>query len=228
MNHITIVIPNEDKKFDFVKAKEKVMKNVKIDGDHWIYTKINKYDTTRLVDIGGKDLTPNLILLQCELEEVFPKGTRSKKICEENHCIRPEHWLLLNNENAYYKLGELNLLRNSVQSGSCRLWTGYINSTEYGCITYGGKTYNAHRFAMIVHLKKDIDDKLMVRHKCKNKTCISINCLELGTDIDNAKDKIRDGTNVAGEDCPIAKLTNEDVKNIMEQRDKKTVNELSK
>ncbi len=44
-----------------------------------------------------------------------------------------------------------------------------------------------------------IDPSKVIRHKCKYKHCVNPDCLELGTYLENAMDRIRDGTSCRGE-----------------------------
>ncbi len=211
--------------FDFENAKNKVMK--KIEDGHFIWQRIENNGELSPIQINYIKYQPNLLLLQCELKELFPSYTRSRKFCDKEHCINPDHWIILNDDDAYYKLAERNLLKNSYKEGNCRLWTGSLDDDGYGKSQIGGNTYGAHKVAMIVSMKSEIDKNLKVRHKCRNKNCIEIAHLELGTAQDNVNDQIRDGTKLEGGKHHCAKLTDNDVKNIVDQKDKISKTELS-
>jgi len=98
----------------------------------------------------------------------------------------------------------------------------------YGQSEFKGKPVRSHKLAMMVHLKGEIEEGLVVRHKCVNKHCIAIEHLELGTDKQNAEDRKRDGTNREGMKNPNAKLSDDDVKNIIKENGNKTGVELTK
>ena len=86
------------------------------------------------------------------------------------------------------------------KSGDCWVWTGYIKIDGYG-------VYNqikAHRLSWIL-INGEIQDNLIVRHKCRNRHCVNPEHLELGTTQDNINDKVRDGTISRG--TTISKLT---------------------
>lgn len=219
------IINSED--FDFEYARKKVMELVKIDGEHFIWQRINKDGTVGVITIKGRHFYPNMLLAQCELKKFLPKGTRSKKICDKEHCISPECCVVLNNENANYKLAKIRLEKNSIQCGKCRLYLKALDVDGYGISSFKGVYITAHRLAMILHLNSEIQDNLKVRHKCRNRNCISIECLELGTSFDNNQDMIRDGTALIGEKNPSATITNEIAKKIFESKDLKTANERS-
>src|SRR5207253_4676344 len=100
--------------FDFVSAKEKCMQNIKINGDHWIWG-----STDIRIKINGKRFAVNLLLTQCELGKLLPKGSQSKNTCGVKNCVNPEHWILRNNIDAEYKLAEIRLLKHSKMEGKC-------------------------------------------------------------------------------------------------------------
>jgi len=73
----------------------------------------------------------------------------------------------------------------------CILWTEG-SQRGYGIITYGGKTWGAHRLSYFVH-RGEIPAGLHVCHKCDTPACININHLFLGTMAENMNDKIAKG-----------------------------------
>jgi ribosome-binding protein aMBF1 (putative translation factor) len=66
-----------------------------------------------------------------------------------------------------------------------------------------------------------------VRHKCKRKLCCIIEHLELGTPKQNSEDRVRDGTDNRGSKNPNASLTEDAVKEIKENKDGLTKNQLA-
>ena len=94
------------------------------------------------------------------------------------------------------------------KSGECWLWTG-CKRKGYGAFRANGETVAAHRF-MYELVYGSIPNNLFVRHKCRGK-CVNPEHLELGTQQDNEKDKIRDGTILRGERHHHHKLTNSQV-----------------
>ncbi len=81
----------------------------------------------------------------------------------------------------------------------------------------------AHRLAVIIQFGKPIEDKLVVRHKCLNKNCVKFEHLEVGTDLDNAGDRNRDGTALLGSKNPNALLTEDQVREIYKLKETMTV-----
>jgi len=198
--------------------REKVLDDVNIqqEGEHWIYTKITN-ETMPSIKISGKNITLNMLLLQCELGCILPEKTTSKNVCGVKYCINPEHWVIRGNDNIEYGLAKIRLLNKSIQQDKCRLWQGYCNANGYGLATFKGRQMLVHRLSMLIEHKILPEDKI-VRHRCPNKNCFAIEHLEFGTDLDNAKDKVRDGTLLMGEDHPNAKITNKQAKEIYESK----------
>ena len=75
----------------------------------------------------------------------------------------------------------------------CRVWKGTINKDGYGQFTYKAKTYLAHRAAYEA-FKDAIPAGLLVLHTCGQRACVNPTHLYVGTELDNARDKTRDGT----------------------------------
>lgn len=88
---------------------------------------------------------------------------------------------------------------------SCWHWTAGKFSGGYGAFNYDGKLRKAHRMAWLI-TNGEIPDGLLVRHKCRGQ-CVNPSHLELGTPLQNAHDRRRDGT------CA-KKLTEEQVREI--------------
>lgn len=74
----------------------------------------------------------------------------------------------------------------------CWLWFGATDSSGYGSIRLNGKTFGAHRASWICY-KGQIPEGLLILHRCDVPCCINPNHLFLGTDQDNAFDKVRKG-----------------------------------
>lgn len=91
---------------------------------------------------------------------------------------------------------------------------------------YNNKSTSAHRIAwMIEH--GDIPKHLMVRHKCNNARCINHEHLELGTHADNMQDRQTSGRTASGVRHGMVRLTEDNVRYIRENPDKKTGRELA-
>jgi len=97
----------------------------------------------------------------------------------------------------------------------CWEWVGACDSGGYGRMGLDGKYHPVHRLAY-KSIYGNISDKINVLHTCDNRKCCNPNHLFLGTDKDNAIDKVRKGRQqrLCGELNGRCKLTNEQVKEI--------------
>jgi len=70
----------------------------------------------------------------------------------------------------------------------CWLWTGVKIKDGYGMLSVKGHRILSHRFALTLHLKRQITPGLEVRHMCHNPSCINPEHLEEGTHVQNMND----------------------------------------
>jgi HNH endonuclease len=89
------------------------------------------------------------------------------------------------------------------------------NGNGYTTVQRNKKRVYTHRY-IYEHENGEIDDNMVIRHKCDNPSCINPEHLEIGTQKQNIKDmQLRGRENKQkGEDRPNSKLTDEDVLNI--------------
>ena len=102
-------------------------------------------------------------------------------------------------------------------NSGCYIWISSINKTfGYGSFWYKGGARPAHRISWIIS-NGEIPVEQDVLHKCDNPSCVNPAHLFLGTDLDNAKDRINKGRDLCkhlGEDHGMSKITEADVKYI--------------
>ncbi len=79
--------------------------------------------------------------------------------------------------------------------------------------TINKKTMAMHRFILFCKFG-NLNSKVITRHKCKTKNCYNPDHVEPGSQYENMKDKIRDGTNLDGEKNPASNSTNNIIKEI--------------
>jgi hypothetical protein len=141
--------------------------------------------------------------------------------CGNDRCLNPEHMIVKERESwDVVKIRErldTNCICVPAEDGfdmGCKLWNGSLFE-GYGMTSIACKSRFVHVLAMLLEggiQTPPTDAKgntLMVRHICKNKNCFEVSHLEWGTAKQNGEDRIRDGTNLAGEDHPGAKISNE-------------------
>lgn len=78
----------------------------------------------------------------------------------------------------------------------CWEWTDTPKDSGYGRISVGGRKgvkLLAHRVAKTLAIGEDIPEGLVVMHTCDNPICCNPTHLELGTQLDNNKDKANKG-----------------------------------
>jgi hypothetical protein len=98
---------------------------------------------------------------------------------------------------------------------TCWLWTGPMNRYGYGMFKVQEKNVSAHRVSWLL-AGNTIPEGNLIRHKCRNRHCVNPEHLETGTQTDNMRDKVRDGTtpNFKGINHPRVELTEVQVREI--------------
>lgn len=110
----------------------------------------------------------------------------------------------------------------SDEKTGCLIFQGAKTKSGYGCIGHQGKLYMTHRLILILS-GVVIPDGMVVMHSCDTPSCINLNHLSVGTQLENRTDctnKGRDNSSTKGgigEKNPFSKLTNEIVLRIRER-----------
>jgi hypothetical protein len=169
----------------------------------------------------------------------FNKETQElEKKCKNKLCVSKEHFLIKDKTISNLEEVHKKLLENSTRMEKtdgfemgCLLWGGEQYKDEYKSTYVNGKNYKVHILALFV--KENItslpynenDEKLITRHKCKNKNCAEPTHMELGTNKDNSEDKKRDGTKLTGQNHQNSLITNELAEQILQSKlDKNDIN----
>jgi hypothetical protein len=114
---------------------------------------------------------------------------------------------------------EARFLNKINKTPDCWLWTGYINDSGYGC--FGVKHRNIERSHRVAYelWKGPIPEGYLIRHTCDNRKCVNPDHLIIGTNQDNANDRVERGRsrggNLQGENHGMAKINEDDVKEII-------------
>jgi hypothetical protein len=105
-------------------------------------------------------------------------------------------------------------LRNVViDENGCWLWPGVIESNGYGRAYVKRQNWWAHRLSYVIH-KSAIPAGLVVCHRCDVRQCVNPDHLFVGTIADNQQDMKAKGRAPRGEKSGSAKLTEESVRHI--------------
>lgn len=102
------------------------------------------------------------------------------------------------------------------RSGECHLWTG-ATVRGYGVLWIGprpGKLIYAHRLALGKRIGRDLTDE-MALHTCDTPACVRPDHLKPGTAKNNTDDAIERGRLMHGSRHYLAKLTEQDVREIV-------------
>lgn len=101
-----------------------------------------------------------------------------------------------------------------IDSNGCFLVTSHVlNKHGYAHFRFKKKDVRAHRL-VYEECFGPIADGLVVRHKCDVRNCVNPEHLEIGTPLDNARDKVERGRSSVGEKNGRHKLTEETVREV--------------
>ena len=75
---------------------------------------------------------------------------------------------------------------------ACIIAKGYLRKDGYKNKKVGNKTYLAHRFIW-EKIRGKIPDGMCILHKCDNRSCVNLDHLFMGTQLDNMRDCVAKG-----------------------------------
>jgi hypothetical protein len=77
----------------------------------------------------------------------------------------------------------------------CWGYKGFKRSDGYKQFVIKKRPYQAHRISWMMFNESEIPEGLVVRHKCDNRECVNPLHLEIGTVLDNVRDRDTRGRN---------------------------------
>jgi len=105
------------------------------------------------------------------------------------------------------------LWKKTDRTETCWVWRGGLTQAGYGTISLERKRLLVHRVSYEL-ARGPISDGLHVLHHCDNPPCLNPDHLFLGTQQDNVADRVSKGRTAAGERQHLAKLTEDQVREI--------------
>lgn len=109
------------------------------------------------------------------------------------------------------------------EPSGCWTWQGYCQRFGHGWL--GSRFGLAHRFAWKL-LRGPLADDVCLLHHCDNPPCVNPDHLYIGDRKDNMRDKVARGRVQKGQDSALARLKDEDVREIRRLKAEKTAGEV--
>ena len=124
------------------------------------------------------------------------------------------------------KIGNRKPIQYYINENNCHICIShFINHKGYPTINDKGYLQTIPRYLYILKYG-NVPDNIVIRHKCDNPLCINLEHLESGTARDNVNDKVIRGRQPYGENSSLSKLSEKQVKEILNSKLKQK--ELSK
>jgi hypothetical protein len=111
----------------------------------------------------------------------------------------------------------------------CLIWPYSRNKRGYATIGRDGKSYGAYRLMCELAHGEPTADKYEAAHSCGrgHEGCVNPRHLRWASRTENQRDRLKHGTDSRGEKCGKAKLSEDDVREIIRQKGNKTVRQLA-
>ncbi len=114
------------------------------------------------------------------------------------------------------------------ESDECLLWPYTVVGKGYGSLWWEGKIVGAHRLlCALAHGPVPGDGRWEAAHRCGVRICMNKRHIRWARPVENAADKIAHRTDNKGVKHGLAKLTEDQVRDIREQRKSATLESLA-
>ena len=115
------------------------------------------------------------------------------------------------------RLDEFNELVQ-LESDDCIEWPGCVDGKGYGRMSINGRMVSVNRLALEHRVGPPPPRHEAAHGPCHNRRCMNYRHLRWATRVENAADQVRDGTDMRGTKHPLAKLTDDKVREIRWKR----------
>ena len=119
-------------------------------------------------------------------------------------------------------------LQSDYASDDCLIWPFGGNGNGYGQVRFNGKKGYPHRIMCELTHGKAPSVSHQAAHSCGNRACVNPRHLRWADQSGNEGDKLAHGTHNRGEQHPLSKLTEADVRQIRALKGKMTQREIAK
>ncbi len=212
-------------------TEERIFKNIdKKPNGCWDWLRYcGKYSGPRIM-FNKKQSAVQRILWE-KYKSKIPYGWVLIRTCESRKCCNPDHYKISQERRTGSRLPipwEKRLWKNIDKRSNSECWNWKRGkSLGYGELNVNQRPTGTHRLAWI-SINGKIKNGLHVLHKCNNPSCCNPSHLYLGTNVENARDRVLAGTSTRGEKNHGSKLTERQVLEIREKINYMRGNELAK
>ena len=132
--------------------------------------------------------------------------------CNDDKCVNVDHLQIRSREIIWEEVLERLENNSYINKKGCMIWNKSCNPKGYGKTSLKHKCISAHRLSYMIKIGgKEIPDyingeKTVIRHSCNEPGCINPDHLDIGTQLDNSKDKRQNNTGRRGESNNRAKI----------------------
>jgi hypothetical protein len=116
-------------------------------------------------------------------------------------------------------------LDGNIDYDKCWLFDGFLDKDGYGKFALNGQSIGAHRVSYYLAYNIDPTNHIIM-HKCDIPNCVNPIHLQLGTTLDNIKDKLKKNRQAYGEMISSSKLSKEKLNNFIDDIEKLNFNSI--
>ena len=189
----------------------KIENSINIDGACHLWTGAIRYSNERVTPYY-RGINIRKYLWNLSNDEKLSLSDSLITTCNEDNCVNLDHLQINSREIIWEEVWER--LKNNIviNDEGCMLWNKTLDGEGYGTTNLKSRYIKAHRLSYMIKIGgKEIPEyingeKTVIRHSCRWRNCINPDHLDIGTNSDNCKDRIRDGTANRGDSSHLSKI----------------------